>query len=75
MGEPDADSLTGSVWGDRVAMAAFVLVFGWTFVRPAIDPGPSRARGVDWRALGLAMVSVAFWGLVLSWAGSAFGVV
>jgi len=75
MSEPAADTLTGSVWGDRVAMAGFVLVFGWTFLRPALDPGPLGIGGVDWRQLGLSVVSLAFWGLLATAAGSTLGVV
>ena len=75
MSEPESGTLTGSVWGDRMAMAAFVPVFGWLFVRSALDPGPLGTGGVDWRPLGLSLVSVAFWGLVISTAGSALGVV
>ena len=70
-----ADTLTGSVWGDRLVMAAFVLVAGWAFARSALDPAPTGARGVDWWPLGLSLVSVVFWGLVISTAGSALGVV
>ena len=75
MSEPEADTLTGSVWGDRVAMAAFVLVFGWALARSALDPGPLGIGGVDLRQLGLSMVSIAFWGLVISTASVALGVV
>jgi len=75
MTEIEGDSLTGSVWGDRVVMAAFVLVFGWTFVRPALDPGPMGTGSVDWWQLGLSLVSIGFWALVISTAGSAIGVV
>jgi len=75
MSEPESDTLTGSVWGDRAAMAAFVLVAGWALLRPALDPGPLGIGGVDLRQLGLSMVSIAFWGLVISTAGSVLGVV
>ena len=74
MSEPESDTLTGSVWGDRVAMAAFVLVFGWALARSALDPGPTGARGVDLRQLGLSMVSIAFWGLIAAAAASGLGV-
>jgi hypothetical protein len=75
MSEPEPDTLTGFVWGDRVVMAAFVLVAGWTFVRSALDAGPLGIGGVDLRQLGLSMVSIAFWGLVISTASVALGVV
>jgi len=74
MSEPEPDTLTGSLWGDRVVMSAFVLVAGWAFVRPALDPGPLGMGGVDWWQLGLSMVSIAFWGLLLTAAASGLGV-
>ena len=75
MSERESDSLTGSVWGDSLVMAAFVLVAGWAFARSALDPGPLGIGGVDLRQLGLSMVSIAFWGLVISTASVALGVV
>jgi len=54
--------------------AAPVRVAGWAFVRPALDPGPLGMGGVDWWQLGLSMVSIAFWGLLLTAAASGLGV-
>jgi len=59
MSSPSADTLTRSVWLDRVVMIAFVLVFGVTFLRGALG-GPLR-RGPDWWQLGLSVVSAGFW--------------
>jgi len=64
MAEP-ADTLTGSVWVDRVALAAFGLVFGVLFIRPALDTGPLGQGGIDWRALGFVGVSLVFWGAAM----------
>jgi len=44
-------------------------------LREVLDPRPTGARGVDWRPLGLSLVSVAFWGLLATAAGSTLGVV
>jgi len=73
MGEP-ADTLTGSVWLDRVVMAAFVLVFGVLFIPSAFDPGPVGVNGVDWRGVGIAAVSVAFWAALVLVVAPALGV-
>jgi len=74
MGEPTADTLTRSVWLDRVVMAAFVLVFGVLFIPSAFDPGPLGVHGVDWRGVGMAFVSVAFWAALMLLVGPALGV-
>jgi len=74
MGEPAADTLTRSVWLDRVVMTAFVLVFGVLFIRSAIDPGAGGQAGVDWWQLAMGFVSVAFWGALAWVVGSALGV-
>jgi len=69
-----SDTLTGSVWGDRVVMTAFGLVFGVLFIRSALDPGPAGVNGVDWRGVGIAAVSVAFWAALVLVVAPALGV-
>jgi len=69
-----ADTLTRSVWLDRVVMAAFVAVFGVLFIPSAFDPGPLGVHGVDWRQLAMGFVSVAFWAALVLVVGPALGV-
>lgn len=73
MSEP-ADTLTGSRWGDRVALAVLGLVFGIFMLPSAIDPGPVGMYGVDWRIVGIGTVSAAFWAAVVWLVGPTAGV-
>ncbi|MGZ0745743.1 hypothetical protein [Haloparvum sp. AD34] len=63
------DSLTGHWLADKIVMLLFGLLFGWSFIRAAFP----RFGPVDYRALGWAFVSGAFWFAigygVISWLG------
>lgn len=63
MSSPTTDTLTRSVWLDRIIMAAFVSVFGVFFVRNAL--GGRFGGGTDWQLLGYSFISAAFWAALI----------
>ena len=63
MSDTAPDSITGYRCLDRVVLAVFVLLFGFTFIHAGLT-GPARGPP-DWRMVGYSFISAAFWVAVI----------